>query len=352
MKKIIDLRSDTVTLPTREMMEAMTNAELGDDVFGEDKTTARLQECAAGLLGKEAAMLVTSGTMGNLTAILTHTQSRRPEIIAEYKSHIMVSEGGGYAHFGSVAARPIEGRHGALDPGKVEECVRDRDNVHYPVTSLICIENTHNQAGGTAIPLDNIYAVKKVADKYKIPMHLDGARIFNAAIALGVDAKAVAAPFDSVQFCLSKGLSAPVGSILTGSAEFIKEARHIRKMLGGGMRQCGIIAAAGLVALTKMTARLAEDHENAKALAAGLVQMPGIDIDMFTVQTNIVRTGVEGTGMEAPAFAARLAEEGVLCGAQGKYVIRFVLNRHVTAADVQTALGSISKIITAFRAGR
>ena len=309
-------------------------------------TTAKLQECAAELLGKEAGLLLTSGTMGNLTAILTHTQSRRPEIIAEYRSHIMVSEGGGYAHFGSVAARPIEGRNGAMDPALVEECIRDRNNVHYPVTSLICIENTHNQAGGTAVPLDNISAIKDIADRNSISMHLDGARIFNAAIALGVGAKDIAGYFDSVQCCLSKGLSAPIGSVLTGSKAFIKEARHFRKMLGGGMRQCGIIAAAGIVALTKMTDRLAEDHANAKTLAIGLNELPGIKVDMGTVQSNIVRTDIEGTGMEAAEFTARLKEFGVLSGAQGKHIVRFVLHRHISEKDVQTALGCINKALS------
>jgi threonine aldolase len=343
---IIDLRSDTVTLPTEEMLAAMAAAELGDDVYGEDKSTIRLQEYAAGLLGKEAALLVTSGTMGNLVAVLTHTQSRRPEIIAEYNSHIMASEGGGYAHFGSVAARPLEGRYGALDPAQVEKCVRDRENVHHPVTSLICMENTHNYAGGAVIPLDSIYAVKKVADRHKIPMHLDGARIFNAATALGVEAKQIAAPFDSVQFCLSKGLSAPIGSLLAGSSDFIGEARHFRKMLGGGMRQCGFIAAAGMVALTKMIDRLAEDHANAKMLADGLIQIPGVRIDMKTVQSNIVRVDIEETGMEAAVFAARLKEKGVLCGAQGQYIIRFVLHRHISDNDTRAAINRINEVLT------
>jgi len=344
MEGIIDLRSDTVTLPTQEMLDAMMKAELGDDVYGEDKTTVMLQEYAADLLGKGAGLLVPSGTMGNLIAILTHAQAKRAEIIAEFSSHMMVAEGGGYANLASCSVRPLVGEHGALDPRKVEECIRDRANEHHPVTRLICMENTHNYAGGTVIPPNKIYEVKKIAEKYGIPMHLDGARIFNAAIALGIEAREIAEPFESVQLCLSKGLSAPVGSLLLGSKEFIKEARFFRKMLGGGMRQCGIIAAAGMVALTGMVDRLAEDHENARTLALGLVRIPGIRIDMDTVQSNIVRADIENTGMESPVFVARLKERGVLCGGQGKYIVRFVLNRHIDSKNVLTALDQIGDI--------
>lgn len=350
MKKSIDFRSDTLTLPTEEMMRAIAAADLGDDVYGEDPSVNRLERFAAELIGKEDALLVTSGTMGNLTAALTHTQRRRAEIIAEADSHIVNSEGGNLAHFGGIAVRALQSADGALTPEQIDAAVRDPNNVHHALTSLICLENSHNNHGGTVVGLEALAALRQAADRHNLPMHLDGARIFNAAVALGVPASAVAAPFDSVQFCLSKGLSAPMGSLLAGSRDFIKEARHYRKMLGGGMRQCGIIAAAGMVALTTMVERLAEDHANARALAVGLNKLPDLTVNLDGVRTNIVRVEMEnGLPAARPAqqLAQRLEQEGVRCLAVGPSSLRFVLHRHISAQDVRTALQAVEGIVNA-----
>lgn len=340
----VDMRSDTVTLPTKEMMDAIQRAELGDDVKREDRSTIALEEYAADLLGKEAGLLVTSGTMGNLVSILTHTQNGRCEMLAESMSHVLISEAGNYAHLGSVAVRSVKGNKGVMDPQEVEGMIRDASNVHNPRTALICVENSHNYAGGTVVPLENLTAIRAVADRYGIPMHLDGARIFNAAVALGVPASSIAAPFDSVQVCLSKGLSAPVGSLILGGKAFIEEARHFRKMVGGGMRQCGIIAAAGLVALKTMPGRLAEDHATARRLADGIAAIEGIGLDLSTVQTNMVRIDTQGLGVTGAAFVEALSAEGVLCGAQGKYIVRFVTHRHISEQDVDDALHVIRRV--------
>lgn len=345
MNAKIDMRSDTVTLPTQEMMDAIAHAELGDDVKKEDAATIALEEYAADLLGKEAGLLVTSGTMGNFVSVLTHTQNGRCEMIAEAMSHIVVSEAGNYAYLGSVAVRSVRANHGKMDAEEIEGLVRDASNVHNPRTALICMENSHNYSGGTVAPLDNILSIRAVADRHGIPMHLDGARIFNAAIALGVPAAAVAAPFDSIQVCLSKGLSAPVGSLILGTRDFIEEARHFRKMVGGGMRQCGIIAAAGLVALKTMPQRLAEDHHTARLLAEGIAQEDGLGLDLSTVQTNMVRIDTRGTDMTGAEFVEALAAKGVLCGAQGKYIVRFVTHRHIAPKDIETALIAIHQVL-------
>jgi threonine aldolase len=345
MSKYIDLRSDTVTLPTQEMYDAMSIAEVGDDVQMEDPTTNKLQEYAAELLGKEAALLVPSGTMGNLVAILTHTPLRKPEIIAERSAHIVTSEACGYAHLAGTGLRTINGNMGAFDPDKVEGLIRDPENIHHPRTALICMENTHNAAGGTVVGLDNIERVHKVARKYGIPMHLDGARIFNAAHALNVTAKEIAQYFDSVQICLSKGLSAPVGSLILGTSDFIKQANAMRKMVGGGMRQCGVIAAAGYVALTKMTDRLSEDHETAKIIGYGLYELPGICLDINTVQSNMVRIDTSNWGVTAYDFVGRLKTNGVLAGAMGKYTVRFVTHRHISKEDAYRAVKIIDTVV-------
>jgi threonine aldolase len=336
--KYINLRSDTVTLPTKEMIDAIAKAELGDDVKKEDITTNKLEEYAAELLGKEAALFVTSGTMGNLVSIMSNTPFRKSEIIAESHAHIITSEAGGYAHIAGVAMKAIDGDNGALDPDKVENLIRDTENVHHPRTALICMENTHNAAGGTVISLENMEKVRKVADKYGVAMHLDGARIFNAALALNVNAKEIAKYFDSVQFCLSKGLSAPFGSIVVGSKEFIKYATHMRKIVGGGMRQCGIMAAAGYVALTKMTDRLVEDHENAKIIAEGLCNIKGITLDMNTVQTNMVRFDTSKLDITADELINGLKSNGILAGSQGKYIVRFVTHRHISREDAMKTI--------------
>ena len=344
--KQIDLRSDTVTLPTQEMLKAMTTAELGDDVYGEDKSTRKLEEYSAELLGKEAALFVPSGTMGNLVAVLTHcAKHRMPEIIAEAKSHLLMSEAGNYAQCGSISVRSVVGHHGYMLPNDIENEMRDSNNLHHPTTALICMENTHNFAGGTVSSLEQIAQVRHLADDYQIPMHLDGARLFNAAHVLNTSADNIAKYFDSVQFCLSKGLSAPVGSILVGTRSFITEARHFRKMLGGGMRQCGAIANAGMVALVTMRERLVEDHQTAFALAQDLAPLPGIAIDMDTVQSNIVGMSVEGIGITAHELVIRLKDKDVLCTAQGKYYVRFVTHRHISKDDVKQAAKEIAKVL-------
>ena len=283
----VDLRSDTVTQPTPEMREAMARAELGDDVFGDDPTVNRLEEMAAAKLGKAAAVFVASGTMGNLTSLLTHCR-RGEEVIVGDQAHIFRYEAGGSSALGGIAQFQIPNNpDGTLPLDRVEAAVRGSDQ-HEARTRLIALENTHNRCGGTVLSLEYMKQVRQLADQHNLKVHLDGARIFNATVALGVDVKAITQYVDSVTFCLSKGLSAPIGSVICGSQGFIAQARRYRKMLGGGMRQAGVLAAAGLVALEKMIDRLAEDHANARRLAEGLADMPGVEIDLDRVQTNII----------------------------------------------------------------
>jgi len=330
MANFIDYRSDTVTLPTKEMLEAIMNAPLGDDVKNEDPSVNRLQEMAAAKMGKEAALLVTSGTAGNLIAVASHTQ-KGDEVIMEANAHIFTSEAGGIAAVANCMPHLIPGDKGALDPDDVKKAIRDKGNEHHPRTSLICLENTHNGAGGTVITIEQMKAVKEVAEKHGLKVHLDGARIFNAAIALGVEAKEIAAQVDSVTFCLSKGLSCPVGAVLCGTKEFIAKARRVRKVLGGGMRQAGIIAAPGIVALETMIDRLADDHANARLLAEALVELPDIDLDLSTVQTNIIRFKVKSG---AAAFVDKLAAKNILVHRVSETAIRMVTHRHISRDDV------------------
>lgn len=346
-RRYIDLRSDTVTKPTQEMREAMFAAEIGDDVYGEDPTVRRLEELAAEMVGKEAALFVVSGTMGNQVAILAHT-SPGDEVILEAESHIYYYEVGAMAALSGVQARPVKGFRGAMDPDAVEEAIRE-ENIHYPRTSLIALENTHNRAGGTVLPLDNMAAIADVARRHGLRVHLDGARVFNAAVALGVDVREITKHVDTVQFCLSKGLGAPVGSILAGPREFIDRARKKRKMVGGGMRQAGIIAAAGIVALTKMVDRLAEDHANARILAEGLAGIDGISVDLDTVQTNIVVMDTKGLGVTAGEFVARLKERGVLASGFGRTRVRFVTHKDVSREDVLAALDVVKTLAAEMR---
>ncbi|HZU05449.1 MAG TPA: GntG family PLP-dependent aldolase [Chloroflexota bacterium] len=338
----IDLRSDTVTLPTEEMYEAMRTAPVGDDVLGEDPTVRRLEEAAAARLGKEAGLFFPSGTMANLAALLAHTR-RGDEVILEAESHIVYYEAAGLAVAGALMPRPLPGHYGALDPDQVAEAIRP-DDVHFPRTGLVCLENTHNRAGGTVISLEQTRAVCAVAHAAGIPVHIDGARIFNAALALGLDAAALVADADSVMFSLSKGLSAPVGSVLVGNRAFIAAARRARKLLGGGMRQAGVIAAAGLVALERMVDRLVEDHAHARLLGERLAAVPGVAVDLATVQTNMVRFSTAPCGLEAPQFVARLREHGVLAGARDRWTIRMVTHRHITAADVEAAAAAVRAV--------
>lgn len=340
----IDLRSDTVTLPTPAMRQAMANAEVGDDVFGEDPTVRRLEAMAAERMGKEAALFVVSGTMANLVCLLTHC-GRGDEIIVGDQGHIFLYEVGGCSALGGIHSRQVPNQpDGTLDLAQVEAAIRG-DNVHWPRTRLICLENTHNRCGGACLTVEYMDAVRRLADRYGVRVHLDGARIFNAAIALGVDVRQLTRQADSVDFCLSKGLSAPVGSLVCGTADFIAEARRSRKVLGGGMRQAGVIAAAGIVALEQMVERLADDHHHARRLAEGLAEMPGIRLDPASVQTNIVIFGLADSLPDAAGFCQRLAAEGVKMLAIGPRQVRAVTHYGIEAADIEQALTIVNRVL-------
>lgn len=337
---IIDLRSDTVTLPTPAMREAMAQAEVGDDVHGEDPTVQRLERMSADLMGKEAAVYVASGTMGNLASLLSHC-GRGDEAIVGSEAHVLHYEAGGVTALGSVELRTVPNDdHGMLDLAAVEEAIRP-DNVHAPRTAVICLENTHNRCGGGVLTVDEMAQVSALAREYGIVVHLDGARIFNAAIALGVPAAALAQHADSVTFCFSKGLSAPVGSIICGTEEFVAKARRARKQLGGGMRQVGVIAAPAIVALETMVDRLVEDHESAQLLAQGLARLPGVQIDPVRVRTNIVVVDVA----DGSAFQRRLREAGVLASLFGRKRVRFVTHYGISLADIEEALVRIERAV-------
>ncbi|MEH7379645.1 low-specificity L-threonine aldolase [Bacillus sp. JJ1533] len=338
---MIDLRSDTVTKPTSEMRKAAYEAEVGDDVYQEDPTVNELERTAAEMLGKEAALFVTSGTQGNQIAVLTHTKKGN-EIIVEQESHIFNYEGAAISAFAGVQPRTIKGNRGAMDPLEVEAAIQEED-VHNPETGLICIENTHNRAGGAVIPLENMKAIHQVASANQIPVHLDGARLFNAAVALGCHVKEIAQYTDTVQFCLSKGLGAPVGSIIAGSEEFIKQARRWRKRLGGGLRQAGVIAAPALVALRTMVDRLALDHENAAFLAEGLGNISGLNV-INQVETNIILVNVSERGLTSSQYAAMLKEHGVLVSTFGPKLVRFTTHYDVNRESIEKALQIVRKL--------
>ncbi len=341
---MIDLRSDTVTLPSPAMREAMYRAELGDDVFGEDPTVNRLEALAAEKTGKEAALLVVSGTMGNLVSLLAHCR-RGDEAILGDQAHIFHYEVGGASALGGVVFHPVPtNRFGELDLVALSGAIRPaKTNVHYAPPGVICLENTHNRCGGTVLKTAYLRSVCEIADRERIPIHLDGSRIFNAAMALGCDVRDITQPVDSVQFCLSKGLSAPVGSLVCGGTDFIARARRLRKMIGGGMRQAGVISAAGIVALTDMVERLAEDHHTARILAEGLAELPGIRIDLETVQTNIIIFAIQNRRLEEPSFAGVLARGGVKIGDIGDGRFRAVTHYGISEADTQGALRIMQK---------
>ena len=340
--KTIDLRSDTFTLPSAEMRKAMAEADLGDDVFGEDPTVNRLQERAAELLGKEAALFVSSGTQGNLTSMLSHCK-RGDEIIAGEDSHIVIFEVGGAWTLGGFGLRTVRNDlRGRLDLNEVRSRIRKEDD-HQPGTGLICVENTHNRCGGAALSKEDLSSVRSLADEFGLPLHMDGARIFNAAAALGIPASRLAAYADSVTFCLSKGLGAPVGSLVCGSKEFIRRAHRWRKMLGGGMRQAGVLAAAGLYALDNMVERLAEDHENAQVLARGLAGVTGIELTP-PPQSNLVYFTV--ADWEPRRFVRALAKHGVLCFDEGGR-IRWVTRYGVERADCEEAVDRLRGMMAA-----
>ncbi|TET94899.1 MAG: low-specificity L-threonine aldolase, partial [Dehalococcoidia bacterium] len=341
--KTIDLRSDTVTLPSPAMRQAIAEAELGDDVFGDDPTVNRLEAMAAKVMGKEAALLTTSGTQSNLTAMLSHCQ-RGDEVIVGDEAHILHYEAGGAFALGGLGLRPVRNdEQGRLDLQEVRSAIRGRD-VHFPPTGLICVENTHNRCGGSVLSEDDLAAVRHLADEYSLPVHLDGARLFNAAAALGVPASRLARYADSVAFSLCKGLACPVGSVLCGSREFIAGARRFRKMLGGGMRQAGIIAAAGVYALEKMVDRLAEDHDNARLLAEGLSSIPGIRLAP-PPQSNLVFFTAEG--WDLGELVRRLGAQGILCLDEGGGRIRMVTHYGIERRDVEEALVRVRELMAA-----
>lgn len=340
--KVIDLRSDTLTLPSPAMREAMAKALVGDDVYGEDPTVNLLEQRAADLLGKEAGLYVSSGTQGNLLALLSHC-NRGDEVLLEAESHIFMYEVGGISALAGLMPRRIVGVRGVMQPTDVRDNIRG-ENIHYPRTGLICIENTHNRAGGTVVTIEQTEQIAAIAREHGIPLHVDGARLFNAAVALGVDVKHLAAPCDSISLCLSKGLGAPVGSVLVGSAEFILKARKYRKMVGGGMRQAGIIAAAGLLSLESGIERLAEDHINAQRLARGLKSL-GFDVDMDSVQTNIVAAKTRSLGLTPQVLVQRLNDIGVMSNAMSAEIVRFVTHLDVNEQDIDEALKRISQVV-------
>lgn len=346
MNRTIDLRSDTVTLPTPAMRAAMAQAELGDDVYGEDPTVNRLEALAAERLGKEAAVLVVSGTMGNLCAVLSHC-GRGEEAIVGDQCHIYNYEAGGASALGGVIYRVVPNRpDGTLDPAALAGAVHDGTDPHSAATRLVCLENTHNRCGGAVLSPEYMREVGDWAHERGLAVHLDGARVFNAAVALGVDVREITRHVDSVTFCLSKGLAAPVGSVLCGDAAFIARARRARKILGGGMRQAGVIAAAGIVALEQMVDRLAEDHANARLLAEGLARFPQIVIDPAAVRTDIVYFELRDTPLTAAEFARALRERGVLVGASyGR--IRAVTHYGIDAGDIEEALEAIAETLRA-----
>jgi threonine aldolase len=341
-KAMLDFRSDTVTKPTPEMRRAMAEAEVGDDVYGEDPTVNRLEERAAQIFGREASIFVPTGSMGNAIAINIHTRHGQ-EIICEERGHIFNYEMATLATFSGCLVRPIYGEDGLLTWAEIKK--RIAPGIYYKAqTGLVSLENTHNMAGGTVYPQDVADDICDRAHEAGLPVHLDGARVFNAATALGKSVAEVTRKFDSVMFCLSKGLGAPVGSMLVGNKRFIEKARSARKALGGGMRQAGILAAAGLIALEKMPLRLKQDHDNARFLAEGLARIAGIKIDPKKVATNILVFDITGTGMNTAEFSQKLAAKNVLAAGINPEQMRFVTHMDVSRADCEAALEAVRAI--------
>ena len=347
---VVDLRSDTVTQPTPEMRRAMAVAEVGDDVYGEDPTINRLETRAAEMFERDAAIFVPSGTMGNQIAIRCHTQHGQ-EVICEERAHIVDYEMAMVAAFSGCILRTIKGERGVLTWEQIKARIRTPIYYHSQ-TALIVLENTHNMAGGTIYPQELADEICDRAHAADLRVHLDGARIFNASVATGKSVAELTRNFDSVMFCLSKGLCAPVGSLLLGSRALIDQARIFRKALGGGMRQAGILAAAGLIALEEMPARLVEDHANARFLAEGLAELRGITLDPKTVQTNIVVFDVSGTGMTSFEVCGRLGEYSVLASGISPQQVRFVTHRDVTRAGCERALAAMRKVVEGKRSAR
>ena len=341
--RIVDLRSDTLTHPTPLMRQAMSEAKVGDDVFGEDPTVNLLEEMVAKRLGKEAALFVPSGTMANMVSQMTHC-GRGDEVILGDQSHIFFYEQGGTSALGGIHPRTVANQpDGKMALHNIEAAIR-QDNIHFPITRLIVLENTHNRCNGSPLDTAYMHSVGNLARRYGLKIHVDGARLFNAAVALGVEARELVAEADSVNICLSKGLAAPVGSIVIGNREFISKARRVRKVLGGGMRQSGILAAAGIVSLTEMVDRLEDDHVNARKLAEGLADVKGLSIDPDDVKTNIVYFQVTRKGITAQTLAERLSDQGIRVLPTGPDRLRAVTHYHVTSDDIEFALAVFSRV--------
>jgi threonine aldolase len=343
MKDFIDLRSDTVTKPTPAMRKVMAEAEVGDDVYGEDPTMNLLQEKVAKILGKEASIFVPSGTMANQLAIKSHTQPG-DEVIIEATSHSYNFEGGASAALSGIQFFCLKGTRGILEASQIEEAIRPDDH-HFPVTRLICLENTHNRGGGSIYPIEKMSQISRFAKSRGLQVHLDGARLWNASVASGIKPEEYAQWADSVSVCLSKGLGAPIGSLVAGTKTFIDRLHRFRKMFGGGMRQVGIIAAAGIYALDHHIDRLKEDHQNAKRLALGLKEFKGVVINPDHVETNILIFDVADTGMTAAEVRDAMKTEGVLIHAVGKTQIRLVTHLDVSKEDIETALKAFKKVL-------
>ena len=342
-EKFVDLRSDTVTRPTAEMRKAMFEAAVGDDVYGEDPATNALQEKAARLLGKEAALFVASGTMGNQLSIKAHTQPG-DEVIIAAGGHAMNFEGGASAVLSGIQYAAIPADRGIFDAGQVEAAIRP-DNVHFPVTRLVVIENTHNRGGGTVFPLSKIQEIRQLADQRGLRLHMDGARLWNACVASGISPAEYAAPFESVSVCLSKALGCPVGSIVAGSRDFIKRVHRFRKMVGGGMRQIGFLAAAGIYALDHHIQRLEEDHQKAQKLARGLTMIPNLKIKPEEVETNILFFDVSPSERTAQEITVACRQQGVLMNATAPFRIRCVTHLDVSFEEIDQALDVIGKVM-------
>jgi threonine aldolase len=346
MMKIIDLRSDTVTAPTSEMRDAMAKAEVGDDVFGEDPSINRLQELAASRMGKEAGLFVSSGTMGNLIAVMANCQ-RGDEVIMGDLGHTFLFEGGGISALGGVFPHTLKNQpDGSINLEEIQAAIRP-DDIHHPVSRMVILENTHNRCGGVVLSEAYMQSVADLCHARRLHLHLDGARIFNAAAALGVDASRLVAMADSVTFCLSKGLCAPVGSVLCGSADFVVRARRIRKMLGGGMRQAGILAAAGIVALEKMTSRLGEDHIRASQIASGLAEIPGVCFDLGMPSTNMVFPRIElSVPLSTREIVEKMKERGIKISVTGERRFRLVTHYWVNDDDVSRTISAFSEVLS------
>ncbi len=339
---MIDLRSDTITRPTEAMLESMREASYGDDSRDGDETVMKLEALAAERTGKEAGAFMPSGTMTNLVAVLTHTQ-RGGEVLLEQSSHILNSELGGIAALSGSFHKAIPGKRGAMDLDSLREKMRPMTRNNFG-TALVCMETTHNAAGGAVLPLAHMQAVHQLAREQGVPVHTDGARLFNAATTLKVDAKTIAQHTDSVCFCVSKGLSAPVGSVLCGSQAFIERARSFRRLVGGNLRQAGPLAAAGIVALETMVDRLAEDHATARRLAQGLQRIDARLTDAADVETNLVRVDVSASGRSAVQWSADLEKQGVRVSPASPTTLRFVTHRHIGNADVDAAVSAIAAL--------